>query len=69
MDSQKPTILVTGRAGYIGSHACLLLQDSYHVVILDNLELGHRGYLTHLPKTEFIQGNVSDRQFLESTTG
>ena len=32
------TILVTGGAGYIGSHACLeLLEAGYEVVVLDNL--------------------------------
>ena len=34
----KPTILVTGGAGYIGSHTCvLLLEAGYEVVVLDNL--------------------------------
>lgn len=33
------TILVTGGAGYIGSHTCLLLlQDDYRVVVADNLD-------------------------------
>ncbi|MBT8470481.1 MAG: NAD-dependent epimerase/dehydratase family protein, partial [Deltaproteobacteria bacterium] len=32
------TILVTGGAGYIGSHCCVeLLQAGYEVVVLDNL--------------------------------
>ena len=32
------TILVTGGAGYIGSHACVeLLQSGYEIVVLDNL--------------------------------
>ena len=32
------TILVTGGAGYIGSHTCLqLLEQGYQVVVLDNL--------------------------------
>lgn len=37
-------ILVTGGAGYIGSHACQrLLRDGHHVVAIDNL---HRGHIT-----------------------
>lgn len=36
-------VLVTGGAGYIGSHACQrLLRDGHHVVALDNLFRGHR---------------------------
>lgn len=32
------TILVTGGAGYIGSHTCVeLLQAGYEVVVIDNL--------------------------------
>ena len=35
-------ILVTGGAGYIGSHTTIaLLNAGYDVVIFDNLELGH----------------------------
>ena len=38
------TILVTGAAGYIGSHTCLeLLQAGYKVVALDNLSNGKKG--------------------------
>ena len=36
------TILVTGGAGYIGSHTVRLLHsEGYHVVVLDNLVYGH----------------------------
>ncbi len=35
---QQTTILVTGGAGYIGSHTCVeLLQAGYQVVVVDNL--------------------------------
>ena len=34
----KPTILVTGGAGYIGSHTCVeLLEHGFDVVVVDNL--------------------------------
>ncbi|MBI1912013.1 MAG: UDP-glucose 4-epimerase GalE [Deltaproteobacteria bacterium] len=39
-------ILVTGGAGYIGSHACKALKEKgYEVVVLDNLVYGHRGFV------------------------
>ena len=35
---QAKQILVTGGAGYIGSHACLeLLENGYDVIVIDNL--------------------------------
>jgi len=43
MSPAKPTILVTGGAGYIGSHAVLALKRAgYSVVVLDNLVYGHQ---------------------------
>ena len=54
-------ILVTGGAGYIGSHTSkLLLQKGYDVVILDTLELGHREVLNFLPGAKFVQGEIGD---------
>jgi len=39
----KPNILVTGGAGYIGSHTVhLLLRQGYDVTVVDNLSRGHR---------------------------
>jgi UDP-glucose 4-epimerase len=36
------TILVTGGAGYVGSHCCLALKRAGHdVVVFDNLSNGH----------------------------
>lgn len=58
-------VLVTGGAGYIGSHtAALLLQEGYRVTILDSLEKGHRGALP--AQADFIQGNVGDPALLAS---
>ena len=40
--TMKRGVLVTGGAGYIGSHCVLaLLEQNYNVVILDNLSTGH----------------------------
>jgi UDP-glucose-4-epimerase GalE len=42
-----PAILVTGGAGYIGSHACRALAAAgYHPVVYDNLSTGHRDFVT-----------------------
>ena len=43
MDDRDFTVLVTGGAGYIGSHAVLALRDAgYGVVVIDNLVTGFR---------------------------
>ncbi|NET50558.1 MAG: UDP-glucose 4-epimerase GalE [Merismopedia sp. SIO2A8] len=61
-----PTILVTGGAGYIGSHAVLALQKSgYDVVILDNLVYGHQELVETVLKTELIVGDTNDRTLLD----
>jgi UDP-glucose 4-epimerase len=54
-------ILVTGGAGYIGSvTAELLLERGERVVILDNLDRGHRHAIPN--GAIFYEGNVGDRQ-------
>ena len=61
-------ILVTGGAGYIGSHTSkLLLQKGYDVVILDTLELGHRQVLDFLPGAKLVQGDIGDGTLVAST--
>jgi UDP-glucose-4-epimerase GalE len=43
LSSAKPHILVTGGAGYIGSHTLrLLLEQGYEATVVDNLSKGHR---------------------------
>lgn len=64
-DSQR-TILVTGGAGYIGSHAVLGLQQrGYRVIILDNLVYGHREIAESVLKAELIVGDTGDRPLLD----
>ena len=66
MSEVKPTILVTGGAGYIGSHAVLALQRAgYPVVILDNLVYGHRDIVEKVLQVELIEGDTNDRALLD----
>lgn len=66
MSSGKPTILVTGGAGYIGSHAVsALLQAGYEVLILDNLVYGHRDLVEKVLQVELVVGDTSDRPLLD----
>lgn len=58
-------VLVTGGAGYIGSVVCqTLLERGHSIVILDNLEEGHRGALPS--KGIFFQGDLGDAAFLKT---
>ncbi|HXN67505.1 MAG TPA: UDP-glucose 4-epimerase GalE [Bradyrhizobium sp.] len=59
--SEAPTILVTGGAGYIGSHGCrALLAAGYHPVVFDNLSTGHRGFVSG----SLVVGDLLDRAAL-----
>jgi UDP-glucose 4-epimerase len=59
-------ILVTGGAGYIGSHSVLkLIEEGYEVVILDNLVYGHQDLVETVLKTKLIVGDTSDRALLQ----
>ena len=64
------TILVTGGAGYIGSHTCLeLLNEGYAVVVVDNLDNSSREALTRVEaitgkSVDFYPVDVCDREAL-----
>lgn len=62
----KPTVLVTGGAGYIGSHAVLALLDAgYPVVVIDNLVTGFRWAVD--PRAAFVEGSIDDESLLHDT--
>jgi len=57
------SILVTGGAGYIGSHAVRgLIDKGYDVVIVDNLETGYQNAVD--PRAKFYNGDIRNISFL-----
>ncbi|OFV87643.1 MAG: NAD-dependent dehydratase [Acidobacteria bacterium RBG_16_68_9] len=62
-------VLITGGAGFIGSHlADRLIADGHEVVALDNLSTGHPRNIAHLlgnPRFQFIQYNVTDYIYVD----
>lgn len=58
-------VLVTGGAGYIGSHTARKLAAAGHeVVVYDNLSAGHRGAVEKLP---LVEGDLLDGEKLTAT--
>ena len=64
MSDSKPTMLVTGGAGYIGSHAVLALLDSgWPVVVVDNLTTG---FAWAVPNgATLVEGDIADQPLVE----
>jgi UDP-glucose 4-epimerase len=59
--NDRPAILVTGGAGYIGSHCCRALAAAgYHPVVFDNFSTGHRGFVTGA----LVTGDLADKAAL-----
>jgi UDP-glucose-4-epimerase GalE len=62
--NDRPAILVTGGAGYVGSHCCRALAAAgYHPVTYDNFSTGHRSFVTG----SLVVGDLSDKTLLGST--
>ena len=61
-------VLITGGAGFIGSHlAEHLLATGKSVRVLDNLSTGKRENLPAHPRLEFVQGDIRDRSLVTDT--
>ncbi len=68
----KSKFLVTGGAGFIGSHLSeLLLQQGQHVVAIDNLSTGSLDNIQHLqsnPEYQFVRETINNSQVLDRLT-
>jgi UDP-glucose 4-epimerase len=61
----KPAVLVTGGAGYIGSHAVLALKDAgWRVAVIDDLSNGSRSVVPE--DVPFYQGSIAETVLLDS---
>lgn len=64
--------LITGGAGFIGSHLCeLLLQQGHHVVVIDDLSTGRLDNIQHLigtPSFQFVRETIMNSQVLDRLT-
>src|SRR5262249_50338736 len=62
---QRVTVLVTGGAGYIGSHTVRALREvDVDVVVLDSLEYGHREAVLDAP---LVVGDIADASLVHDT--
>jgi nucleoside-diphosphate-sugar epimerase len=54
--------LVTGGAGFIGSHLTEeLVRRGHHVRVVDSLITGKRGNIEHIPDVEFMEGDLAEK--------
>jgi len=64
--------LITGGAGFIGSHLCeLLLAQGHRVVAIDDLSTGRVGNIAHLrplPHFQLVRENIQNEQVLDRLT-
>jgi len=62
-ENEKATVLITGGAGFIGSHIVdLLIKNSYEVVIVDDLSFGREENINK--KARFYKLNITDQKGL-----
>ncbi len=67
MDISKYTYLITGGAGFIGSHiAEFLTNQNGKVIIIDNLSTSSTENIKHLRNVEWIQGDINNPELLNT---
>ncbi len=59
----SPKAIVTGGAGFIGSHVAARLREHFDVVVFDNLSTGHRNNLEGLG-VRLVEGDIGDKELL-----
>src|SRR5687768_2899283 len=65
---ERVTVLVTGGAGYIGSHAVLALLDAgWPVVVVDDLSTGFEWAVP--ARATFVRGDIADQALLARIIG
>jgi len=69
MTHSKPTVLITGGAGFLGSHLCdRMLAEGYRVIAMDNLITGSRENIAHLMGHEdflFVKHDVTNYTWVD----
>jgi len=67
MDMKSRKTVVTGGAGFIGSHLVdALIDKGYHVTVIDNLTSGHLSNLSHIKKgLSFLKDDIRDYNSLK----
>lgn len=59
-------VMVTGAAGFIGSHVCdALTKDGFKVVGVDDLSTGRKENISHITDLKFYQVDITDKEKIE----